>query len=242
MEITSFLSAITAGRVCLALLAYCVFSAIYQILYYRFFHPLRVFPGPFWGSVTRLWIAYHNWKEDERFVAQDLHKKYGSFPLPAISRFAVPLFTSCHVSGPVIRITPTLLLVTDYTKLPDIYNRYANKSKHYITGSFGETESLFNMQDSRVHASFRKYAAPPVRNPHVKMLVQFSKQTVQLLERQTNGAPHRHANAALDIDLGRKIRVHWQTIRFRTMGRVCRLRHNIRDWVRCADWVRRIWY
>lgn len=60
-----------------------------------------------------------------------------------------------------MRITPTMLLVSDATKLPDIYGRHADKSKHYITGSFGKTESLFNMQDSKQHAHFRKIAAGP---------------------------------------------------------------------------------
>lgn len=54
-----------------------------------------------------------------------------------------------------------MLLVSDATKLPEIYNRQAHKSQHYITGSFGKTESLFNMQDSKQHAYFRKIAAGP---------------------------------------------------------------------------------
>lgn len=54
-----------------------------------------------------------------------------------------------------------MLLISDATKLPDIYSRQANKSQHYITGSFGKTESLFNMQDSKQHAYFRKVAAGP---------------------------------------------------------------------------------
>lgn len=61
----------------------------------------------------------------------------------------------------MIRITPTMLLVSDATKLPALYGRHANKSQHYITGSFGETESVFNMQDHRQHAHFRKVAAGP---------------------------------------------------------------------------------
>ncbi|CAD0013231.1 unnamed protein product, partial [Aureobasidium pullulans] len=85
---------------------------------------------------------YHNLKEDEPMVAFELHRKY----------------------GPVIRITPTLLLVSDATKLPEIYNRQANKSKHYISGSFGNVESLFNMQDWKTHARFRKVAAGSYRH------------------------------------------------------------------------------
>ncbi|KAH7031394.1 flavonoid 3',5'-hydroxylase [Microdochium trichocladiopsis] len=128
--------------------AYVAFKAISQIVYYRFFHPLAQFPGPFWGSVTRLWLTYHNVKADECETVQALHKKH----------------------GPVIRITPTMLLVSDATKLPDIYSRYADKAKHYITGSFGKTESLFNMQDHKVHTHFRKIAAAPYSYSNIKKM------------------------------------------------------------------------
>lgn len=73
------LSLLTSRNVVLAVIGYLVFSVLYQIVYYRWFHPLSKFPGPFWASVTRLWIAYHNLKEDECQVAQDLHKKYGQY-------------------------------------------------------------------------------------------------------------------------------------------------------------------
>ncbi|TIA09022.1 flavonoid 3',5'-hydroxylase [Aureobasidium pullulans] len=138
----SILSLLTFRNLVLAVIGYVVARVIYQIVYYRWFHPLSKFPGPFWASVTRLWIAYHNLKEDEPMVAFELHKRY----------------------GPVIRITPTLLLVSDATKLPEIYNRQANKSKHYISGSFGNVESLFNMQDWKTHARFRKVAAGSYRH------------------------------------------------------------------------------
>jgi hypothetical protein len=66
------------------------------------------------------------------------------------------------LSGPVVRITPTLLLVSDHEKLPEVYHRNADKTGHYITGSFGETESLFNMRSHKTHAVFRKHVAGPV--------------------------------------------------------------------------------
>ena len=71
-------------------------------------------------------------------------------------------YRSFLFKGPMIRITPTLLVVNDATKLPIIYSRNANKSKHYITGSFGKTESVFNMQDHKQHAASRKFIAGPV--------------------------------------------------------------------------------
>lgn len=67
---------IVGGLVLLGL-AHVIGSFVYQIVYYRFFHPLSKFPGPFWGSVTRLWITYHNVKGDEPETFQALHRKYG---------------------------------------------------------------------------------------------------------------------------------------------------------------------
>ncbi|KAF1997721.1 flavonoid 3',5'-hydroxylase [Amniculicola lignicola CBS 123094] len=141
-------SLLTPLNILLALSAFITFKIAHQIIHYRFFHPLRNFPGPFWASVTRLWIAYHNIIADECELELALHKKY----------------------GPVLRITPTLLLVSDATKLPEVYNRQSNKSNHYITGSFGKTESLFNMQDHKHHAHFRKIAAGPYAFSNIKKM------------------------------------------------------------------------
>jgi len=65
------------GGLALLGLLHVVGSFVYQIIYYRFFHPLSKYPGPFWGSVTRLWITYHNVKGDEPETFQALHRKYG---------------------------------------------------------------------------------------------------------------------------------------------------------------------
>jgi hypothetical protein len=142
------LSLLTPMNIVITVITLTTLSVLHQIVYYHFFHPLRNFPGPFWASVTRLWIAYHNVMADECELEFALHKKY----------------------GPVLRISPTLLLVSDATKLPDVYNRQANKSDHYITGSFGVTESLFNMREHKVHAHFRKIAAGPYAFSNVKKM------------------------------------------------------------------------
>ena len=63
-----------------------------------------------------------------------------------------------------------MLLVSSADKLPDVYSRNANKSKYYVTGSFGKTESLFNMQDHRVHAHYRKIAAGPYSFSNIKKM------------------------------------------------------------------------
>lgn len=150
----------TVTHVILALGAYVALRFAYQIVYYRFFHPLSVFPGPFWGSVTRLWIAWHNLRETEVPTVYALTKKYGM--ILQVSAAGILELMCGWLAGPVVRITPTLLLVSDPTKLPDIYHRNADKTGHYITGSFGETESLFNIRSHKTHAAFRKHIAGPV--------------------------------------------------------------------------------
>ncbi|KAK3112206.1 hypothetical protein LTR53_011770 [Teratosphaeriaceae sp. CCFEE 6253] len=143
------LSSILSPRAIFAIAgAALLLSWLEQAIRYRFLSPLRHFPGPFWASITRLWIAYHNIKGDECEVELALHRRH----------------------GPVLRVTPTMLLVSDATKLPDVYSRNANKSPYYVTGSFGKTESLFNMQDHKVHAHYRKIAAGPYAFSNIKKM------------------------------------------------------------------------
>jgi hypothetical protein len=68
---------VTVTNTALALFAYIALRFIYQIVRYRFYHPLSAFPGPFWGTVTRLWIAWHNARETELPTVYALTKKYG---------------------------------------------------------------------------------------------------------------------------------------------------------------------
>lgn len=69
------------GRICPTIIAYYALKFLYQAIYYRFFHELRKFPGPFWASATRLYITYWNLKETEHEHMLDLHRKYGASAL-----------------------------------------------------------------------------------------------------------------------------------------------------------------
>jgi hypothetical protein len=84
MALLSFTNLVLAG------LGYMLCIFIYQVVNYRFFHPLAKFPGPFWASVTRLWLTYHNVKADEVGVIHALHKKLG--------KIIINLSTLLHVN------------------------------------------------------------------------------------------------------------------------------------------------
>jgi len=51
----------------------------YQVIYNHFFHPLSNYPGPFFAGVTRIWIAWHNYIEDETEVCWKLVQKHGQY-------------------------------------------------------------------------------------------------------------------------------------------------------------------
>ncbi|KAJ5714376.1 cytochrome P450 [Penicillium malachiteum] len=142
------LSKINATNFILLIFAYIGLRSIYQVIHYRFFHPLSGFPGPFWASVTRLWIAWHNVRDTELPILYALKKKY----------------------GPVVRITPTLLLFNDPLKLPEFYHRSADKTEFYTTGTFGDPEAMFNIRPHKEHAALRKHIAGLYKFSNMKKL------------------------------------------------------------------------
>lgn len=48
-----------------------------SVIQTRYFHPLSEFPGPFFASVSRLYLTYYNLLGKEYLKEYELHKKYG---------------------------------------------------------------------------------------------------------------------------------------------------------------------
>ena len=44
--------------------------AFSYILYQRYFHPLAFIPGPFWASLSRLWMTKHSWDGKQHLARQ----------------------------------------------------------------------------------------------------------------------------------------------------------------------------
>ena len=106
--------------------------------------------------------------------------------------------------GPVVRVSPTMLVVSDATLLPTIYNRYVDKSRHYLTGGLGPMESVFNMQKHKQHAHHRKIVAGPVCCPFPAVIVLADcSPIVQFLEHQEDRATDRCEYPKMDIQAQR---------------------------------------
>jgi len=73
----------------------------------RYFSPLRRFPGPFWASVTRWWLVHQIFKGDHEKTMLRLHRKY----------------------GPIIRITPFEVAISDPEAIKVIYGHTSQFTK-----------------------------------------------------------------------------------------------------------------
>ena len=73
----AFLGVCTTINILLVSFALFLFAVSYQIIHNHFFHPLASYPGPFLAGVTRIWIAWHNYLEDETAICWKLVQKHG---------------------------------------------------------------------------------------------------------------------------------------------------------------------
>ena len=77
------------------------------ILKRRYLSPLRRFPGPFWASVTRWWLVHQIFRGDHEKTMLRLHAKY----------------------GPIIRISPFEVAISDPEAIKTIYGHTSNFTK-----------------------------------------------------------------------------------------------------------------
>ncbi|CAD6448794.1 e5128983-b8c8-4d3b-b1ee-a357e9a4f09f [Sclerotinia trifoliorum] len=132
-------SYLTFANLILLILGWIIVPFLYQIIYYRFFHPLRLYPGPFWGTVTRLWYAFQSFNQTELTTYQNLFEE---------------------TKAPVLRISPTTLLVKSAFALPLIYHRTAVKSRFYSNGGF-PSEPAISIRGHQAHSDRRRLVGPP---------------------------------------------------------------------------------
>ncbi|RAK91925.1 cytochrome P450 monooxygenase [Aspergillus costaricaensis CBS 115574] len=131
---------------------------VLRLMYNRYFHPLRNFPGPIWGSLTDFYKLYIVAQKDAHTRGIEMHKKY----------------------GPIVRVAPNLLAFSDPLLLPVVYHRRADKTEFYSTGILGDIPPPFQTLKHEDHAAKRKRIAPSFSMSNLRRLE--SDMDVRILE------------------------------------------------------------
>ncbi|CAN6657136.1 hypothetical protein TRVA0_029S01376 [Trichomonascus vanleenenianus] len=106
----------------------------YFILYPLFFGKLKNVPGPWIAQFSSAWILYKTWSEQRIRLVDDLHRKY----------------------GPVVRLSPNEISVSDPTFVRTIYVGNYDKSTFYAQfGAYGSINMFATLVKDR-HIKRRK--------------------------------------------------------------------------------------
>jgi len=114
--------------------------ALAWVAYARLLHPLKHIPGPYWASISRLWMVHHVRRGDMDIVQRGLHEKYG--PLVRIG----PDEIACAAPEAISKIYPAS---KPLAKQHGFYTVWQNKS-------FSKYPDNFSNTDERLHSERRR--------------------------------------------------------------------------------------
>ena len=129
----------TIGFILGAVLCAAFVYLVSWCIYCQTFHPLSKVPGPFWPSLTRLWLTHAVSRGDLDVVQRELHQKY----------------------GPLVRIAPDEVACADPEAIRKIYSTTSplNKSDFYHiwdVGAFSKYPNAFAIVDEKLHFERRR--------------------------------------------------------------------------------------
>jgi len=105
-------------------------------IYQQYFHPLASIPGPFWASLSRLWMTKHSWDGDMNVTMIDLHEKHGD----------------------LVRTGPNEVSVSNLAAIKSIYGAGTKfrKSEWYSVWKGHRKFDLFAEPNERLHGEQRR--------------------------------------------------------------------------------------
>ncbi|KAK4233361.1 hypothetical protein C8A03DRAFT_19556 [Achaetomium macrosporum] len=132
-----------------SLLLILITSTCY-VAYQRLFSPFSGIPGPFWASLSRLWLTWHARKGDLHVVMVRLHEKHGK----------------------LVRIAPSEVSISDLPAIKTIYGAGSKfrKSSWYSVWQGRRKLDLFAERDEGVHAAQRRLVNRPYAMSSLKEL------------------------------------------------------------------------
>ena len=140
-------------------IALLVLPLVY-IVYQRFFHPLASVPGPFFASLSRLWMIKHAWDGDMNVTMIDLHSKYGT----------------------LVRTGPNELSVSDLSAIKSIYGAGTKfrKSDWYSVWQGHRKFDLFAERNEKLHGEQRRLVSRAYSMDALKDLEPYVDNAVQV--------------------------------------------------------------
>lgn len=137
---------------------------ISYVVYQRNFHPLAKVPGPYWASITRLWMVKHSLDGDMHRTMIALHEKHGS----------------------LVRTGPNEVSVADPTTIKQIYGAGTKfeKSEWYAVWQGHRHFDLFAERKEKVHGQQRKLVSRPYAMESLKDLEPYVDETTRLFLRK----------------------------------------------------------
>ncbi|CAG9982715.1 unnamed protein product [Clonostachys byssicola] len=140
-----------------SILVYIASVAIYRL----YFHPLAKFPGPRLAAVTGLYEAYYDLYLNGQYTFKiaELHNKYGNYSTKrALTLLAI---ANGRIPGPIIRISPFELHVSDPTFFETLYqqNGVWNKYAWSVDAFASDGATIFTV-NHHLHKSRRQPLAP----------------------------------------------------------------------------------
>ncbi|KAI9834154.1 MAG: hypothetical protein M1826_005265 [Phylliscum demangeonii] len=139
---------------------------VLYVVYYRFLHPLSKVPGPFWASLSRLWLVKHARSGEMHRTAIALHRRY----------------------GPLVRTGPNEVSVSDPQAVKMIYGLATKfpKSNWYRVWQGKRKFDLFAERNESIHTSQRRLVSNLYSMAAVKELeASFDKAITVFVQRMT---------------------------------------------------------
>lgn len=113
-----------------------VLLSLSYVIYLRVLSPLSSIPGPFFASLSRLWLLKHSWDGDMHRTMITLHAKHGK----------------------LVRTGPDEVSVSDLTAIKKIYGAGTKfrKSDWYSVWQGHRKFDLFPERDEKIHGTQRR--------------------------------------------------------------------------------------
>ncbi|KNG88301.1 hypothetical protein ANOM_002494 [Aspergillus nomiae NRRL 13137] len=147
------------------------------IIYWRYLHPLSMYPGPFLASLTDLWQVNQFLTLQQPYHLTELHDKY----------------------GPVVRYGPDKISITEESAIQAIYqkgSRLMPKTEFY--DAYGAAEpNVFGMRNEAIHSIRRRHMSHSFSLSYVKEMEPYLDLNIQILKEKIRR--HCHQGDVFDL-------------------------------------------